>query len=89
MAENGVTDAELQKARNMVAANIFRQLATIRGKADVIGEYEVFYGDYEALFHVPARIENITSEQLRETAAAVFDEDNLTVGVLLEPEEEE
>ncbi|MBT8106840.1 MAG: insulinase family protein [Gammaproteobacteria bacterium] len=89
VAENGVTDAELQKARNIVASDIYRQLATIRGKADAIGEYEVFYGDYEALFHVAARIENVSAEQLRETAAAVFDEGNMTVGVLLAPPEEE
>ena len=89
VAEDGVTDAELQKARNIVASDIYRQLATIRGKADVIGDFEVFHGDYEALFHVPARIENVSAEQLRETAAAVFDEDNMTVGVLLAPPEDQ
>jgi zinc protease len=89
VAEAGVTDAELQKARNILAADIYRELATIRGKADVIGEYEVFYGDYEALFHVPARIENVTADQLRETAALIFDEDKMTVGVLVAPPEEE
>ena len=66
-----------------------RSSPTIRGKADVIGEYEVFYGDYEALFHVPARIENVTADQLRETAALIFDEDKMTVGVLVAPPEEE
>ena len=45
--------------------------------------------DYEALFHVPARIENITADQLRETASAIFDDDNMTVGTLLAPPEEE
>ena len=89
VAEEGVTDAELQKARNIIASDIYRQLATIRGKADSIGEYEVFYGDYEALFHVPARIENITAEQLRETASAIFDDDNMTVGLLFAPPEAE
>ncbi|MDJ0905200.1 MAG: pitrilysin family protein [Woeseiaceae bacterium] len=88
IADDGVTDAELQKARNIVAADIYRQLATIRGKADAIGDYEVFHGDYEALFHVAARIDNVSAEQLRATAAAVFDEDNMTVGILLEPPEE-
>ena len=89
VAEEGVTDAELQKARNIIASDIYRQLATIRGKADSIGEYEVFYGDYEALFHVPARIENITADQLRETASAIFDDDNMTVGLLFAPPEGE
>jgi zinc protease len=88
VAEEGVSAAELQKARNIVVSDIYRQLATIRGKADAVGEYEVFFGDYEALFHVPARIENITAEQLREAAAAVFDENNMTVGTLFAPPED-
>ena len=88
IADEGVTDAEMQKARNIVAANIYRQLATIRGKADAVGEHEVFYGDFEALFHVPKRIENISAEQLRETAAAVFNPNNMTVGTLLAPPED-
>ena len=89
IAEEGVTEAELQKARNIVESAIYRQLATIRGKADTIGEFEVFYDDYEALFHVPARIKNISAEQLQATAAAVFDDDNMTGGTLLAPPEEE
>jgi zinc protease len=89
VVDDGVTDAELQKARNIIAADIYRQLATIRGKAGAIGEHEVFYGGYESLFRVPARVQNITVEQLRDAAAAVFDEDSLTVGILLAPEEEE
>jgi zinc protease len=89
VADEGVTEAELQKASNIVGADIYRQLATIRGKADVIGEYEVFSGDYEALFHVPTRINNISVEALQAAAAAVFDEDNMTVGILVSPPEEE
>ncbi|MDJ0814500.1 MAG: pitrilysin family protein [Woeseiaceae bacterium] len=89
VAEEGVTDAELAKARNIVASDIFRQLATIRGKADALGEYEVFHDDYEALFYVSSRIENISTEQLRETAASVFDTRRMTVGVLQAPPEVE
>ena len=90
IADEGVSEAELQKARKILAANIYRQLATIRGKANAIGDYEVFHGDYEALFGVPARVNKISAEQLRATAAAVFDEDNMTVGVLRpSPEVEE
>ena len=88
VTEDGITDAELQKARNIVAADIYRRLATIRGKADAIGEFEVFHGDYEALFRVPARLESISAEQLRATAAAVFGENNMTIGALRAPPED-
>lgn len=87
MASEGVTDAELAKARNIMVADIWRELATIRGKANAVGDHEVYYGDYEALFRMPARIEAITLEELRNTAASIFRADNLTVGVLSAPDE--
>jgi zinc protease len=87
IAAEGVTEAEFQKARNIVVADIWRELSTIRGKADAVGEYEVFHGNYEALFRVPARIEVIAAKELQNTAAGVFRANNMTVGVLRPPEE--
>ena len=31
-------------------AEYWREMATISGKADALGKYEVFFGSYEALF---------------------------------------
>jgi len=44
IAEHGVTDAELARAKNMTAAGFWKKLATIDGKAQLLGEYEVFTG---------------------------------------------
>jgi zinc protease len=87
LASDGVTEAELAKARNIFVSDNWRQLATIRGKANAIGDHEVFYGDYEFLFRMPARIKAVTTEDLRQTAASIFRKDNLTVGILRAPEE--
>lgn len=87
VAQTGVTDAELLKARNMVVADIWRELSTIRGKANAIGEHAVYFGDYEGLFRIPRRIDAITAEDLQQTAAAVFRSTNMTVGVLRAAEE--
>ena len=84
---DGVTEAELQKARNQAEAAIWQQLATIRGKADAIGNYEVFHGDYEALFRIPARVAAVTVDDLQKAAADVFRVNNMTVGVLRAPAE--
>ena len=82
IAEAGVTEAELRKARNIYVADVWRQLATIRGKARAVGEYEMYFGDFEGLFRTPRRVDAITADNLRETAAAVFRANNMTVGVL-------
>ena len=82
VAEEGVTDAELNKARNIVLAGFWRELATIDGKASALGNYEVFHGNYEKLFRLPVDMDAITTEDLRAVAAQVFRVNNMTAGVL-------
>ncbi len=82
VAEHGVTAAELAKARNIVLADFWREIATIDGKARALGEFEVFHGSYERLFDLPADIESIDNERIRAVAASVFRPANATIGVL-------
>ncbi len=82
VAEHGVTAAELAKARNIVLADFWREIATIDGKARALGEFEVFHGSYERLFDLPADIESIDNERIRAVAAKVFRPANATIGVL-------
>ena len=85
VATDGVTAAELRKARNIVLADFWRGLATINGKAAALGNYEVFTGSYENLFSLPEVVSAITAADLRAVAARVFRRDNMTVGVLRAP----
>jgi zinc protease len=85
--DDGVTDAELTKARNIVQADFWRGLATIDGKASALGLYEVFLGDYESLFALPHEIGMITIDDIQATAATIFRVENMTVGVLQEAAE--
>jgi len=85
VAREGVTDAELSKARNIVLADFWRELATINGKASALGNYDVFHGNYEKLFRLPVEMERVTTEDLRAVAANVFRVNNMTVGVLRAP----
>lgn len=82
VADDGVSEAELAKARNITVADYWRGLATIDGKASALGQFEVFYGSYERLFDLPANVESVTVEELRDVAATVFRRNNMTVGVL-------
>ena len=82
VVDDGITDAELAKARNIIMADYWRTLAEIDGKAAILGNAEVFYGDYELAFELPSRLDTMTTADVQAVAAKVFDEDRLTIGVL-------
>jgi zinc protease len=83
IAEHGVTEAELARAKNMTAAGFWKKLATIDGKAQLLGEYEVFHGDWLKLFDAPAQFDRVTRAEVQAVAREVLDERRRTVGVLL------
>jgi len=82
IAKDGPTAAELAKARNQALAGFWRGLETISGKAQALGDYEVFHGDYRKLFDAPSQYESITADDVRQAAATVLRAGNRTVGVL-------
>ena len=83
----GVTEAELARAKNQYASSFWKQLATINGKAELLGSFEVYEGDYKKLFDSPAVYEKVTREDVRKAAALVFQKDHRTVGLLQTPPE--
>jgi len=89
IAREGVTVAELEKARNIMMADYWRGLATINGKASALGNAEVFLGDYQRAFSLPDELAAINAEQLQQVAATVFDQNRMTIGVLRSPAEED
>ena len=82
VANDGVSDAELAKARNIMIADYWRGLATINGKASALGNAEVFLGDYERAFDLPDELSAMSKTELQSVAAGIFRDDNMTVGVL-------
>jgi len=87
IATQGVTDAELARAKNMTAAGFWKKLTTIDGKAQLLGEYEVFHGDWAKLFDAPAQFDRVTRAEVQALATELLDKRRRTVGVLV-PEEE-
>jgi zinc protease len=83
VARNGITAAELSKAKSLVAADFWRSLATINGRARALGTYAILHGDYQKLFEAPQRYEEVTAEKIKELAARIFVTRNRTVGILL------
>jgi zinc protease len=82
IVHDGVTDEELRRAKNLMAADFWRGVSTIDGKARLLGEYAVMHGDYKLLFAAPEAYERVTREDVAKIARQVFNADKRTVGVL-------
>ena len=82
VVELGVTDTELVRAKNLYASSFWNQLATINGKASLLGQFEVYEGDYTRLFDSPATYDKVTREEVQKAAALIFQKNHRTVGVL-------
>lgn len=84
-----VTDQELEKAKNILLANFYRSLKTISGKANTLGNYEVFFGDYRKLFSAAEDYARVTKADLQRVAQKYFTDKNRTVATLVPEKAEE
>ena len=84
----GIVDRELEKAKNIRLVEFYRQMRTISGRANTIGTYEVFFGDYNRLFEAAKNYGGVTKEDVQRVAKTYFGANNRTVATLL-PENEE
>jgi len=80
---DSVSERELEKARNIVLAAFYRQMKAINGRANTLGTYEVFLGDYRKLFTAAEEYAKVTREDLRRVAQKYFGEKNRTVATLV------
>jgi zinc protease len=79
-----VASDELQKAKNELLAGQYRQMKTIAGRANLLGRYEVFYGDYSKLFSVDKDIQAVSADDIQRVARTYFTEKNRTVATLVQ-----
>ena len=82
IARDGVSAAELTKARNLQLAGFWQQMATINGKAQLLGEYAVFHGDYRKAFAAPAAFEAVTAADVQALAKSILRKQNRTTGLV-------
>jgi zinc protease len=83
VVKDGVTDKELEKVKNQKLMEFYRTLETINGKANSLGTYDVFFGDYKKMFEAPELYKKVTNEDIKRVAAKYLSERNRTVGYLL------
>lgn len=89
VVRDGVTERELRRAKNIAAADFWRSVATIDGKARLLGEYAVMHRDYRLLFAAPGVYERVTRDDVAQIAAQVFNPERRTVGILKPTESDE
>ena len=80
---DAVPDTELRKAKNQMLADLYRQLKTIEGRANLLGSYEVFQGDYAKLFSADKEIEAVTAADVQRVARQYFVAKNRTAATLV------
>ena len=83
----GVTEEELQKVKNLKLSAFYHSMETINGKANTIGTYQLFFGDYKKLFSAPEDYRKVTAMDIQNVAAKYLKESNRTVGILKSSEE--
>ncbi|WP_460982636.1 M16 family metallopeptidase [Spirosoma fluminis] len=83
VANEGITDVELQKLKNQKLMEFYRTMETINGKANSLGTYELFFGDYRKLYEAPELYEKVTKEDVQRVAKTYLTTRNRTVGYLL------
>ncbi len=81
--DSGTTDNELEKAKNILLAGFYRQMKTGSGRANAIGSYEVYLGDYHKLFDAAGAYQRVRKEDVQRVARTYFGENNRTVATLV------
>ena len=64
VGREGVTPAELSKAKNVAIMGFWRRMATIDGKAATLGDAQVFRGDWRDAFAAPDRYARVTARDI-------------------------
>lgn len=80
---SGITDVELQKLKNQKLMEFYHTMETINGKANSLGTYELYFGDYKKLYEAPSLYEKVTKEDVQRVAKTYLTVRNRTVGYLL------
>lgn len=84
---DGITERELQKVKNTKLVNFYRQMATINGKANTIGSYQMYFDDYNKLFSAPEEYNKVTLADIQDVTKRYLKKANRTVGVLSSAED--
>lgn len=82
IANEGISERELQKVKNQKLMEFYHVMETINGKANQIGTYHLFFGDYKKLFDAPNEYQKVSVDDIKNAVKKYFKKSNRTVGIL-------
>ncbi|MEW5797077.1 MAG: pitrilysin family protein [Candidatus Zixiibacteriota bacterium] len=85
LTDNGPTPDELQKAKNSLTANFYKNYKTNNGTAHELARYQTLYGDWKAMYNFVPGVEAVTAGHVKEVMERYFKSKNSTT-VILVPE---
>jgi predicted Zn-dependent peptidase len=85
LARRPVSERELQRARNQVAARTERSKEDMEDLATELAYWEM-RGGWENVNRFPEAVKSVTAEQVRAAAARYFRRDAVTVGMIVPPD---
>jgi zinc protease len=88
VARDGITERELQKAKNNLSAQLLRELATNNGRAHALGHYEALLGGWREGLALSGRYERVTAQQVKEVVAKYLPAHRRSVVTLVPTEPE-
>lgn len=83
VAREGVTDAELARAKTLLRADVVRSFASGSGLAALLAYNEMFAEGWESLFRDLDRYDTVTAAELQDAARRTFRAENRTVATLV------
>ena len=81
--KNGVTERELQKAKNGLRVATLNRYKTNLGRAGLLAEYESNWGDWKRIYKVLADYDRVTAAQVQRAAKQILNPLNRTVVTLI------
>jgi zinc protease len=83
LVQEGPTERELQKAKNLLEAGFVRSLKTNNGVGEQLGFFEHVHGDYRAMFRSVERYRAVTAADCRRVAQKTFVPERRTLSILV------
>lgn len=88
LKQGGITDTELQKAKNQAISGLISSRQTVLGKAELLQQHRFFHGDASAVNTAAEQYRDVTLEDVERVAAEYLNDENRTV-VIVVPESDD
>ena len=75
----GITDAELEKLKNQVESSFVQSNGTMRGIAESLANYHMYYGDANLINNEIDRYMSVTAEDIQAAAVKYYDHDRRVI----------